>query len=145
MGRVSHGVTRKTAKTRMDASLAAEIAEQMQALGTASRLRIVASLRAGALSVGELAAEVEMEQSAVSHQLRVLRHLGWVAGERHGRRIVYSLHDNHVAELLDQAIFHIEHLRVAAARPPRSTKVVRTDPGPRDAREGHAYDPAAAG
>jgi DNA-binding transcriptional ArsR family regulator len=101
----------------MDAPLAAEVAEQMQALGTASRLRILASLRAGPQSVGELAAGVGMEQSAVSHQLRVLRHLGWVAGDRQGRRIVYALHDDHVAELLDQAIFHIEHLRLAATQP----------------------------
>jgi hypothetical protein len=49
----------------------------------------------------------------------VLRHLGWVAGDRQGRRIVYALHDDHVAELLDQAIFHIEHLRLAAAQPRR--------------------------
>lgn len=117
MGCMSHGVNQKTVPTRMDAPLAAEVAAQMQALGTASRLRILASLRAGPQSVGDLSTEVAMEQSAVSHQLRVLRHLGWVAGERQGRRIVYALHDDHVAELLDQAIFHIEHLRLAAARP----------------------------
>jgi DNA-binding transcriptional ArsR family regulator len=103
----------------MDGPVAEEVAEQMQALGTASRLRILASLRSGPLSVGDLATDVEMEQSAVSHQLRVLRHLGWVAGERQGRRIVYALHDDHVAELLDQAIFHIEHLRLGATRPHR--------------------------
>jgi DNA-binding transcriptional ArsR family regulator len=99
----------------MDGGLATEVAEQMQALATASRLRILASLRAGSKSVGELATEVEMEQSAVSHQLRVLRHLGWVIGRRNGRRIVYALHDDHVAELLDQAVFHVEHLRAGAA------------------------------
>jgi DNA-binding transcriptional ArsR family regulator len=114
---VSHGVHGRAAPAHIDGPLAVEVAEQMQALGTASRLRILASLREGPLSVGELAATVEMEQSAVSHQLRVLRHLGWVAGERQGRRIVYALHDDHVAELLDQAVFHIEHLRLAAARP----------------------------
>ncbi len=53
-----------------------------------------------------------MEQSAVSHQLRLLRHLGWVVGERRGRRIVYALHDSHVADLLDQAVYHIEHVRL---------------------------------
>jgi DNA-binding transcriptional ArsR family regulator len=53
-----------------------------------------------------------MEQSAVSHQLRVLRHLGLVVGNRSGQRIVYSLYDNHVAMLLDEAIYHSEHLRL---------------------------------
>jgi DNA-binding transcriptional ArsR family regulator len=54
-----------------------------------------------------------MEQSAVSHQLRVLRHLGWVTGTREGRRVVYELHDDHVGQLLEAAISHIEHLQLA--------------------------------
>ena len=54
--------------------------------------------------------DVGMEQSAVSHQLRVLRHLGLVVGEREGRQIRYRLHDDHVAQLLDEAVFHVEHL-----------------------------------
>jgi ArsR family transcriptional regulator, nickel/cobalt-responsive transcriptional repressor len=101
---------------RLDARLAVQVAEQMQALGTASRLRILGCLRDGPCSVGELASAVEMEQSAVSHQLRVLRHLGWVTGTRDGRRVVYELHDDHVGQLLDEAISHIEHLRLARGR-----------------------------
>lgn len=49
-----------------------------------------------------------------SHQLRLLRNLDLVDGQRHGRTIVYSLYDNHVAELIDQAIYHAEHLRLGA-------------------------------
>ena len=87
------------------------VAETMQALATPSRLRILGRLHAGACSVNELAAAVGMESSAVSHQLRVLRHLGLVVGRRDGRRIVYDLYDEHVGELLEQAIGHVEHLR----------------------------------
>ena len=58
---------------------------------------------------------VAMERSAVSQQLRVLRHLGLVIGERRGRRVVYALYDSHVADLLDQAVFHIEHVRLGYA------------------------------
>ena len=87
------------------------VAETMQALATPSRLRILGRLHAGACSVNELATAVGMESSAVSHQLRVLRHLGLVVGRRDGRRIVYDLHDEHVGELLEQAIGHVEHLR----------------------------------
>ena len=87
------------------------VAETMQALATPSRLRILGRLHTGACSVNELAAAVGMESSAVSHQLRVLRHLGLVVGRRDGRRIVYDLHDEHVGELLEQAIGHVEHLR----------------------------------
>lgn len=53
-----------------------------------------------------------MEPSACSHQLRLLRSLGLVAGERQVRSIMYALYDHHVAELLDQALYHVEHLRL---------------------------------
>ena len=65
-----------------------------------------------------LAEAVGMEQSAVSHQLRLLRNLGLVIGARAGRSIVYSLYDNHVAQLLDQAVYHIEHLRLGVRDAP---------------------------
>ncbi len=89
----------------------------MQALATPSRVRILGRLRESPASVGELAQAVEMEQSAVSHQLRILRHLGIVIGDRRGRTVVYALHDTHVADLLDQAVYHIEHVRLG--RPDR--------------------------
>jgi DNA-binding transcriptional ArsR family regulator len=54
-----------------------------------------------------------MEQSAVSHQLRLLRHLGLVVSERRGRQMIYDLHDPHVGELLEEAIGHSEHVRLA--------------------------------
>ncbi len=92
------------------------VAETMQGLATPSRLRILGRLQAGSCSVNELAAAVGMESSAVSHQLRVLRHLGLVAGRRDGRHIVYDLHDEHVGELLEQAIGHVEHLRQGLRR-----------------------------
>ena len=99
----------------LDPGFAQVVAETMQALATPSRVRILGRLHAGACSVNELAEAVSMEPSAVSHQLRLLRHLGLVAGRRDGRRIVYELHDDHVGELLEQAISHVEHLRAGLA------------------------------
>ncbi|MET9079334.1 metalloregulator ArsR/SmtB family transcription factor [Streptomyces sp. NPDC004232] len=99
-------------RQRLDAASAAKVATTLQALATPSRLLILARLREGPLPATELAAEVGMEQSACSHQLRLLRNLGLVVGTRKGRSVVYSLYDNHVAELLDQAVYHIEHLRL---------------------------------
>jgi DNA-binding transcriptional ArsR family regulator len=100
----------------LDARFAGVIAETMQALATPSRVRILGRLHAGACSVNQLADAVGMEPSAVSHQLRVLRHLGLVTGRRDGRRVVYDLYDDHVGELLEQAISHVEHLRAGLAR-----------------------------
>src|SRR5215211_8474626 len=111
---MAHGGTRRD-PAKLDADFARAVADTMQALATPSRLRILGRLSAGPCPVNELAAAVEMEPSAVSHQLRMLRHLGLVIGERRGRRIVYALHDQHVGVLLDEAIFHVEHLRLGYA------------------------------
>lgn len=97
---------------RLDAKAAAQVATTLQALATPSRLMILTELRQGPRPVTELAEAVGMEQSAVSHQLRLLRNLGLVTGTRTGRSISYSLYDNHVAQLLDQAVYHSEHLRL---------------------------------
>lgn len=88
------------------------IAETLSALSTPSRLRILLHLADGPSSVGDLAAAVGMEQSAVSHQLRVLRQLGFVVGTRQGKQISYRLFDQHVARLLAEAINHVQHLRL---------------------------------
>lgn len=108
-------------RTRLDAAHAAKVATTLQALATPSRLLILARLREGSLPATELAAEVGMEQSACSHQLRLLRNLGLVVGTRKGRSVVYSLYDNHVAELLDQALYHVEHLQLGMADAPAET------------------------
>jgi len=97
----------------LDGLLAGQVAETMQALATPSRLRILARLYAGPASVTEIGEAVGMDSSAVSHQLRILRHLGLVSGEREGRRVNYSLHDEHVGQLLEQAMSHVQHLRPA--------------------------------
>jgi ArsR family transcriptional regulator, nickel/cobalt-responsive transcriptional repressor len=108
-------------RARLDAAGAAKVATTLQALATPSRLLILARLREGPLAATELAAEVGMEQSACSHQLRLLRNLGLVVGDRNGRSVVYSLYDNHVAELLDQALYHVEHLRLGLTDAPTTT------------------------
>jgi ArsR family transcriptional regulator, nickel/cobalt-responsive transcriptional repressor len=112
---MSHGGA-LTPSDRLGPAFAEVVAETMQALAAGSRVRILGQLHAGPRSVGELAGAVGMEPSAVSHQLRVLRHLGLVLGTRDGRRIVYELHDEHVGQMLEEAISHVEHLRIAGRR-----------------------------
>lgn len=112
---MGHGTDDKklaTPRERLDAAGATDVASTLQALATPSRLYILARLQESPCAVGDLARAVGMEASACSHQLRLLRNLGLVIGERQGRSIVYALHDNHVAELLEQALFHVEHLRL---------------------------------
>lgn len=99
-------------QAELDAGSAALVAQTMQALAAPSRLLILSRLRREPCSVGKLAADIGMEQSAVSHQLRLLRHLGLVEGARNGKTTVYALYDDHVARLLDEAVYHSEHLRL---------------------------------
>lgn len=102
----------------LSSQTARSVAETMQALATPSRVRILSRLGVGICSVGELARDLDMAQPAVSQQLRVLRHLGLVVGERDGRQVIYALHDDHVRSLLSEAVSHTEHLRLGlAARP----------------------------
>jgi ArsR family transcriptional regulator, nickel/cobalt-responsive transcriptional repressor len=103
---------------------ARSVAETMQALATPSRVRILSRLGARPCSVGELAEEIGMGQSAVSQQLRVLRHLGLVVGERDGRQVIYALHDDHVRALLSEAVSHTEHLRLGLAASPSAEQSV---------------------
>lgn len=109
---MSHGVEKKAKREVVDADMARQVAETMQALATPSRVRILARLVDGPCSVSALAQSVGMEQSAVSHQLRVLRHLRLVIGERSGRNVLYALHDSHVGVLLEEATNHVAHLRL---------------------------------
>lgn len=115
---MGHGVAGRGRAVRLDAAAAQTVAATLQALAAPSRLLILSRLREGPATVGELAAAVAMEQPAVSQQLRMLRHLGLVHGQRSGRSITYSLYDNHVAQLLDEAVYHAEHLRLEAPDPP---------------------------
>ena len=118
---MGHGMEerkRATARERLDTVGSASVATMLQALATPSRLLILARLAEGPCAAGELAEAAGMERSACSHQLRLLKNLGLVSGERHGRSIVYALYDHHVSELLDQAVFHVEHLRLGLTDQP---------------------------
>jgi DNA-binding transcriptional ArsR family regulator len=116
---MGHGVQgRDTPPARLDAASAAAVAATLSALTTPSRLLILSHLRQRPATVSELTAAIGMEQSAISHQMRLLRTMGLVATQRQGRNIMYSLYDKHVAMLLDEAVYHSEHLRLAAPDTP---------------------------
>jgi len=87
----------------------------MQALATPSRVRILGRLRESACSVGELAEAIGMEQSAVSHQLRLLRSMRLVRSRRDGRHIYYTVDDDHIATLFAHGLDHVQE-RTATGR-----------------------------
>jgi DNA-binding transcriptional ArsR family regulator len=87
----------------------AAIAELMQALSTPSRVRLLYALRESEAGVNELADRAGVTPSAASQQLRILRHLRFVATRRDGRAVLYRLHDHHVVALLDEVRNHRDH------------------------------------
>lgn len=87
----------------------AEASALFAALGDPTRLRLVAALAVRELCVCDLAAALGMSQSAVSHQVRVLRQLEVVRPRRDGRRVYYALDDEHVSGFYSQALDHVRH------------------------------------
>ncbi|MBI3945589.1 MAG: helix-turn-helix transcriptional regulator [Armatimonadetes bacterium] len=87
----------------------AGLAETFQALGDPTRVKILFALSQAELCVCDVAALLGVSVSAVSHQLRTLRSLRIVRPRRKGRRVYYSLDDEHVRTLFDQALEHLGH------------------------------------
>jgi ArsR family transcriptional regulator, nickel/cobalt-responsive transcriptional repressor len=100
----------------IDGAAASLIADAMFALSAPSRVQILGCLLDGPLAVGDITALLGMEQSAVSHQLRVLREAGLVIAERHGKRRVYAISGEAVHELLTAAR-HLAGLREPGGDP----------------------------
>jgi DNA-binding transcriptional ArsR family regulator len=99
---------------------AQQLAERMAVFATASRLRLLYALGDGERSVDELAQFTGLAPNAISQQLRVLRHLRFVVVRRDGRRMIYRLHDEHIADLLGAIRHQHEHARHGWSEEPRS-------------------------
>ena len=78
-------------------------------ISDSTRLRIISDLLDSERNVGEIAAQLEMTESAVSHQLRGLRQLRLVRSRKDGRQVFYALDDDHVAKLYRLGLEHVEH------------------------------------
>ena len=86
----------------------AVIAETFRVLGDPTRIRILDALAVGELCVCDIATLVDISESAVSHQLRLLRSMRLVRTRRAGRQIFYTLDDQHILQLLRLAATHVE-------------------------------------
>ena len=82
------------------------VAESFKALADPTRLRILALLFDGERSVSDLANHLDVSQSAVSHQLRLLRSMNIVRYHKEGREVFYDLADDHVRDILIRSFEH---------------------------------------
>lgn len=83
------------------------LAETFRVLGDPTRIRLIAAMAAAERCVGDLAALVGMSESAVSHQLRMLRAARLVRTRRAGRQVFYTLDDGHILALYQQGLSHV--------------------------------------
>lgn len=83
------------------------LAETFKLLGDPTRVRIVEALAEGPLCVHEIADRIDLSESAVSHQLRLMRAQRIVRARREGRCVYYTLDDQHVLDLFHQALRHV--------------------------------------
>ena len=93
----------------VESETAARLAQTFQALSDPTRIRLISTLTSSELCVCDLAALLGMSQSAVSHQLRSLRDLRLVKSRRAGREIFYTLDDDHIRELFELGLKHVQH------------------------------------
>ncbi|MBP3348408.1 MAG: winged helix-turn-helix transcriptional regulator [Clostridia bacterium] len=84
------------------------LAELFKLFGDSTRIRILCALFERELCVCQIADTLEMTQSAISHQLRILKQGSLVKFRREGKTILYSLADDHVRTIINQGINHIE-------------------------------------
>lgn len=84
------------------------LSDLFKVLGDTTRLRILEILTEGELAVGEIADQLQMTTSAISHQLRLLKSNKLVKNRRDGKNILYSLDDQHVLEILTIGLEHVK-------------------------------------
>lgn len=83
------------------------LADLFKVFGDPTRIRILYALSVEELCVQDIADRLSMTQSAISHQLRVLKQMSLVKFRRDGKTIFYSLVDSHVATIMNQGLEHV--------------------------------------
>lgn len=85
-----------------------DLAEFFKVFGDSTRIKILFVLFEAEMSVGDIATALDMTQSAISHQLKILKTSKLVKSRRDGKSIFYSLADEHVKTIFAQGLEHIE-------------------------------------
>lgn len=98
-------------RTQPDTEVLYDLAELFKVFGDSTRIRIISALMDGELCVYHLSEKLAMGQSAISHQLRILRSAGLVRPRREGKVVYYSLDDEHIEQIYGAGLAHILHER----------------------------------
>jgi ArsR family transcriptional regulator, lead/cadmium/zinc/bismuth-responsive transcriptional repressor len=108
-------------KSLVGSHIVGDLAETFKALGDVTRVRILDALSNAELCVCDIASLLDLTESAVSHQLRLLRGLRLVRSRRAGRMVFYALDDDHILSLFEQGMEHVLEASRAGAAASRRT------------------------
>lgn len=96
-------------KAGIEDQTALDLADFFKALGDPTRVKLIHALLSTELCVHDLCVVLDMNQSAVSHQLRYLRNVRMVKRRKEGKTVYYSIDDDHVKEVFVQTLTHLQH------------------------------------
>jgi len=123
----------------LDDASVADLAETFRVLGDTTRVRILDALARAEVPVCDLAELLGLTQSAVSHQLRLLRSMRLVKSRRAGRHIYYVADDHHIVRLFEQGLEHVQE------RAPVRARYAAGEPAPSADAPARLADPPPAG
>lgn len=105
---VHQDVVKRVLETQPEDEVLYELAEIFKVFGDSTRIRILYALIESELCVGDIAQILNLGQSAVSHQLKILKDAKLVKFRREGKVVIYALDDDHVRNILNMGMEHIE-------------------------------------
>lgn len=105
---IHEDVVNRVKKTLIDDDNALDLADFFKVFGDATRIKIINALLISEMCVCDIAALLSMNQSAISHQLRVLKQARLIKNRRDGKVVYYSLDDEHIKEIFDKGLIHIK-------------------------------------
>lgn len=104
---VNQNVVDQVTKSLPDEEILYDVAELFKVFGDSTRIKIICALFESEMCVYDLAAALQMTQSAISHQLRILKTANLVKFRRDGKMMYYSLDDEHVQQIFDAGYKHV--------------------------------------
>ena len=107
---VNEAIVNKVAAALPEEEILYDVAELFKVFGDSTRIRIICALFESEMCVYDLAACLDMTQSAISHQLRILKQSKLVKYRKEGKVVYYSLDDEHISQIVKKGREHIEEL-----------------------------------
>lgn len=104
---VHHEVVEQVSNEMPDDEILYDVAELFKVFGDCTRIKILYALFESEMCVCDIADLLKMSQSAISHQLRVLKQTRLVKYRRDGKTVFYSLSDSHIKTIFDQGLEHV--------------------------------------